>query len=84
MKKEYKKPEVFIENFEVSEFIAGQCTTYDVGFSPDNCTLGGMFDDAVLFSTSNLNCTGAVDSEATDNNGFCYHIPTGGNKYFGS
>lgn len=85
MKKTYKKPEIYIESFEISTFIAGQCDI-DLGFSADNCgyyDFGGIY----LFSTSNSNSTCDEDPDDFDlegNDGLCYNIPLAGNKIFGS
>lgn len=86
MKKSYSKPKIFIESFEISEFIAGDCTI-DVGFGDSNmikqCTYADPdFGGAVIyFNSGNEACVSKWDDG--DDKG-CYHIPDGGQGYFGS
>lgn len=86
MKNLYKKPIVIIESFEISEFIAGNCTI-DVGFGESGtinpCTyadpdLGGT---RIYFNSGNNACISKWDDG--DDKG-CYHLPDAGQGYFGS
>lgn len=88
MKKLYSKPQIFIEDFAVSQSVASGCTS-KAGFYMDKCgikTYDPAFNrDVIIFSkgaTGSI-CT-ANDGGGQDNNGTCYHIPIEGNKYFGS
>lgn len=86
MKKEYKKPEIFMESFEVSEFIATACQN-NVNATQDTCTV--QVGTEVVFTSSNNTCTvkandgtsSVIDEEY---NSFCYHIPLAGTRSFGS
>ena len=86
MRKVYKKPEMYIENFEVSEFIAGSCGI-DLGFSADKNTgscksydfgginlFGGQIGCGYDYYTFDLN----------ENDKPCYDIPTDFTRIFGS
>lgn len=78
--KEYVKPELFYESFELSEQIATGCSRGFIAkqHSDENtCTynLNGL----ILFSSENGDCkyTGEVD-------GFCYHNGGEGSTIFSS
>lgn len=89
MKKLYSKPQIFIEEFTVSQSVASGCTA-KAGFYMDKCGIGSYDpefpeDSVVIFNTGagKRDCT-VPDDNGEDNNGICYHIPNGVNKYFGS
>lgn len=88
MKKFYSKPQIFIEEFTVSQSVASGCTS-KAGFYMDKCgiaTYDPIFNrDVIVFSKGSAGsiCT-VKDGGGQDNNGTCYHIPNGVNKYFGS
>ena len=86
MKKSYEKPYACMEVFEVSDFIAGNCTI-DVGFGDTGATklcsipdpdFGDMGE--MLFNNYDV-CT-LIWDENYDTG--CYDIPVGGQGYFGS
>ncbi|MGN0334823.1 MAG: hypothetical protein ACI4DV_04060 [Lachnospiraceae bacterium] len=75
-----------MENFEMSDFIAGNCQI-DVGFGDSGsniCTIpdpdfGGAL---TLFNVQGICDTVWIDGDDDDRG--CYHIPDGGVGYFGS
>lgn len=88
MKKQYKKPLIYIESLTLSEFIAGPCAI-DVGFGEgnSNCVL---IDYAgakpITYFVENSYCNqDPRPNESNDYTGICYHSssedPT---AYFGS
>lgn len=86
MKKEYKKPLIYIESLVVSEFIAGTCAI-DVGFSETSCKLVDQpdpdFDPITYFALGHCE----KDPRPNKENGFtgiCYHGTTDPKAYFGS
>lgn len=87
MKKEYKKPLIYIESLVVSEFIAGTCAI-DVGFSETSCKLVDQpdepdFDPITYFAVRPCD-QDPRPNPSTGNNGLCYHETTDPNAYFGS
>ena len=83
MKKEYSKPIVVVESFEISEFVAGDCTK-DVGFGDTGASkMCSILDIDTGYTV--FNSYGVCESlwEDGDDKG-CYHIPDGGVGYFGS
>lgn len=87
MKKKYRKPEIFIESFEVSEFIAGSCTI-DVNFGDTGAINPCAYPDpdfggAMTIFNSLSVCDSLWDDEENNDKG-CYHIPVDGAGYFGS
>lgn len=83
MKKIYRKPEIFIENFEVSEFIAGNCSI-DLGFAGNNPTCDPYdFGGINLFNHKGCDIN-PEEAELEDNDKLCYHIYDDINKIFGS
>lgn len=64
MKKEYKKPELLFDSFELSASIAKTCET-PVGFAMDVCMIGGEFTEkACAYQPSN----------PPDDGQACYHV----------
>ena len=83
MKKIYRKPEIFIENFEVSEFIAGNCSI-DLGFAGNNPTCDPYdFGGINLFNHKGCDIN-PEDMDLGDNDELCYHEPLANNRIFGS
>ena len=83
MKKIYRKPEIFIESFEVSEFIAGNCSI-DLGFAGNNPTCAPYdFGGINLFNHKGCDIN-PEEAELEDNDKLCYHIYDDINKIFGS
>ena len=95
MKKEYKKPQITIESFALTQSIAKNCGTpvsgYDnyrptlqdvdvCGFYSDESDFG---DEAVTYWISQGICTEIVDLDYDLGIG-CYNGPTGGVGIFGS
>lgn len=89
MKKEYKKPLVYIESLVVSEFIAGPCKI-DVGFGEGNstCKLTGEAKpgyEPVTYFVEDVYCDqDPRPNKSNGNIGLCYHGTTDANAYFGS
>lgn len=87
MKKLYSKPKVFIESFEISEFIAGTCSM-DVGFGDTGSTKLCSYLDTdtgyTIFNSLSICQTYWDDPEDPDDDKGCYHIPVDGAGYFGS
>lgn len=85
MKKLYSKPEIIIESFEISEFIAGNCDI-DVGFGDVGSIKICTYKDPAFGGALTLfNSQGICDmiwEEGNDQG--CYNIPMDGNRYFGS
>lgn len=84
MKKMYKKPQVIMESFMVSEFVAGNCVM-DVGFgdagaSKPCSTIHPQFPTERLFNDYDT-CT-MLWNDGDDKG--CYDVPDGGVGYFGS
>lgn len=83
MKKLYSKPKVVVESFEVSEFIAGNCTN-DVGFGDTGASkMCSILDTDTGFTVFNSYSVCETLWKDGDDKG-CYHIPDGGYGYFGS
>lgn len=84
VKKVYSKPQVIIESFVVSDFVAGNCVL-DVGFgdtgASKSCSIDAPgFPGERLFNDYTT-CTLLWD-DGEDKG--CYDIPDGGVGYFGS
>lgn len=76
MKKLYKKPEIFIESFKVSEFIAANCATNQNALpleelDPSKPT---EFGGVTLFNVDGCEY-GQSDFTFADNDKPCYDIP---------
>lgn len=82
MKKTYRKPEIFFENFSLSTSIAGNC---DVAIGLPSQFVCGIPDENGLGMKifNGGDCTIPGD-ENTMHNGFCYHVPTAGIVLFNS
>lgn len=87
MKKEYTKPQVFIESFVLSTSLATNCekpfnhhAQFSCGIPNEN--MPGM----KIFSMDvSGDCDVHGDSEFdVDNDGFCYHVPTEDQQLFNS
>lgn len=84
MKKNYIKPKVKAEKFEISDFIAANCRI-DVGFGDTGASRMCAFPDPdfggalMLFNSPGV-CEEIWDAHIKG----CYHIPDGGHGYFGS
>ena len=72
MKKEYKKPELLFDSFELSASIAGTCKSL-VNFAMGAC----QREDGAF--TDNVSCAYVPDDNASGNG--CYHVF---NEYFSS
>ena len=75
MKKVYKKPYACMEVFEMSDFIAGNCTI-DVGFGDTGATKLCSIPDPDFGDMGEM----LFNNYDTG----CYDIPVGGQGYFGS
>ena len=80
MKKEYKKPELLFDSFELSVNIAAGCSSnHRVGLSENACGL--VVPGIGTAFVSEPICT-YVPQE--DESGWCYHVPTADTRHFGS
>ncbi len=84
MKKTYSKPEIFFENFSLSQNIAGDCEEKTNTPSQGQCGLD--FGPFVVFLDSvGSVCTGAGRVEDMGGDGaygqICYHVPYGENLF---
>ena len=86
MKKQYEKPMVIVENFVLSDAVAGSCKI-DVGFgdggvgAANTCGYPDPDYGIMLFNDIHGPCEAQWDDG--DDKG-CYHIPVDGAQYFGS
>lgn len=79
MKKEYKKPELLFDSFELSMSIATGCVGTPVG--PTQNTCGIAYGAVVLFLNGMTVCTTKIED---GDEGYCYHAPNPGNNLFNS
>lgn len=79
MKKEYKKPELLFNSFELSMSIAGGCGSPTQTPSESQC--GIDFGGKVLFLEG---ISGCADKVEDGHNGLCYHVPNDTSKMFNS
>lgn len=81
MKKQYVKPELYFENFELSTNIATGCATI-VNNQEGTCTytvsVNGIEGNVFLSNTQGCVYTNPDDA------GICYNVPEGNNKVFSS
>lgn len=78
MKKEYKKPELLFDNFELSVSIAGDCGSKTQTPSRNQC--GIDIGSEILFSSGMNVCNTKIE----DSTEYCYHVPTDANRMFNS
>lgn len=85
MKKQYSKPGIIIENFELSQYIAYGCgAAHKSEFggplikTKEECAWGDPFGDK-LFIDMNI-----CDNDPGDTAGVCYNNPEGGMNIFNS
>ena len=81
MKKEYQKPKLYYENFQLSQSIAAGCEGL-ANFVENQCTvtLTGPGYTLVLFNNESI----CVDSPPGADDYVCYHAPTEFNNVFSS
>ena len=81
VKKEYRKPWLWYENFQLSQSIASGCEGI-ANFTEGMCsvTLTGPGYNLVLFSDTNI----CRDTPPNPDDYLCYHAPTEGNNVFSS
>lgn len=79
MKKAYVKPELYFEDFELSENMATGCGTITKQQAEGVCG----FDDGVevIFLST---ITGCVHTEEDGTGKICYHVPNANEKLFTS
>lgn|GEM_PF-2121422 len=84
VKKTYTKPQIVMESFLVSEFVAGNCEI-DVGFGDTGSSRPCSIDDPYFPGERLFNDydTCSLLWNDGDDKG-CYDIPDGGVGYFGS
>lgn len=79
MKKEYKKPELLFDSFELSTSIAAGCANKVDTFARGSC--GIAYGPVVLFLKSmTAVCTMGIE----DGDGYCYHNPDDTRNMFSS
>lgn len=79
MKKEYSKPEIMFEDFELSTSIAGNCERIVGNPSKGTCGVPGSVEGLDIFSTTVSGCVlydEDIDGDDDMYDGFCYHVPT--------
>ena len=85
MKKTYRKPEIFFENFSLSTSIAGNC---DIAIGlPSQFVCGIPDENGLGMKIFNTNLGGDCSIPGGDDakhDGFCYHVPTAGMVLFNS
>lgn len=80
MKKEYVKPYIAVESFQLNAAIASSCSSENklpLNFTDDTCvdsTGSGYFGDA-CGSAGGIDMTPPYDHGGDDNDGLCYHGP---------
>lgn len=76
MKKQYVKPELYFENFELSTSIAA---------CDDTTTIKGpiSFAGKMIFAPS-VQCDEEISADDEETSGYCYHLPEPGHKLFTS
>lgn len=77
MKKQYVKPELYFENFELSTSIASCSPGYKVNQAPGSCA-HPIAGEKVF--TSNPPC----ETTPQDDGEICYQNPQDGSRYFSS
>lgn len=88
MKKKYSKPELYIENFQLTQSIAENCGAYDVGYSlgtpgqGDKNSCGWDIGGLVIWLDATRGCTEVYPD--IDIDGVCYNNPNGAHTIFGS
>lgn len=87
MKKKYKKPSIFIEDFSINQYIAGSCASNGDNFVTHTYHKSTCYIDfdgtgsTKIFDNSSCNI-GA--DNIYDKDGVCYHGPIDVNMFFGS
>ena len=77
MKKQYVKPELYFENFELSTYIATCSPNFRVNHTISNCSRDIAGENTFM---SNPTCKTTPQDEET----ICYHNPTEESRYFSS
>lgn len=76
MKKQYVKPELYFENFELSSNIAAGCADTSIKGPID-------FAGKKIFAPS-VQCDEEISADDEITAGYCYHHPQDGTRLFGS
>lgn len=78
MKKEYIKPKAYIEDFQITQFVAGDCIIKTKTYHRNTCAvdLGGVLGTVFVEKPT---CQTVSQDEK-----LCYHIAVNGDSYFGS
>ena len=83
MKKQYTAPEIFFEDFTLSQSIAGGCEVISNNHSANSCGI-----DWGRFVVFNADLGNVCDRTPADTggkyDGLCYHVPTDANNLFNS
>lgn len=82
MKRNYEKPQIFYESFELNTNISAGCENPTNLPSQNQCGLD--FSGLMVFMTGMTGCEDIQISESADFDGICYHTPTEGNNLFTS
>lgn len=75
MKKEYKKPELLFDSFELSTNIASETCQYQITLAEKVCAVVVPGIGKVFIESSGCDYPG---------NNVCYHVPEAGNNVFSS
>lgn len=91
MKKKYSKPELYIENFQLTQSIAKHCGAKDNDYPfgtpgyAEKGTCGWNVDGLVIWVAAATGCNGDLNySEDVEVMGLCYNNPNGANQIFAS
>lgn len=77
MKKQYVKPELYFENFELSTTVATGCSII-VNHAATQCTIDIPGIGTIFINDS------CMTTEVADDDKICYHVPFDSNKLFSS
>ena len=80
MKKEYSTPAIDFESFELSQSIAGDCTTISLGPAATICPV--QLDDGMVILNDKMMGCAITGPEADDL--ICYHAPSDDSTVFSS
>lgn len=77
MKKQYVKPELYFENFELNTTVATGCSII-VNHAVTECTIDIPGIGTIFINES------CMTKDVADNDKICYHVPFDSNKLFSS
>lgn len=82
MKREYIKPVVIFESFQIVTSIAAGCGMIPTSQSWDSCGYKDPSNDNVVYATKNTCAHMQLPQDADEE--FCYHVPIEANSLFNS